>query len=144
LEGSCVCRPRNTPVISHLALCLMFIHTCYLVFSVFVVAMIGVLIGFFVLEETNKAVLQKNQVTQETVPLLQAPSDEELESNLEANVLPLQAPVAPQPKPMLVMVRDPQIALPLLLYTLVAFTYIQFDEVFALWARLPISEVCIT
>ncbi|KAJ3314542.1 hypothetical protein HDV04_006081 [Boothiomyces sp. JEL0838] len=102
------------------------------------IAMIGTLVGFFVLEETNQAAIASNKRAffytwfinrQEAAPLLQDQVDDsttEIDAEPRLSIWQLAC--------------MPRVYYSFILYTLTSFIYIQYDELFALWSRLPVSE----
>ena len=114
----------------------------------FVVAIAGTLLGFFVLQETNQVVIRKQQLQraaerEESEPTASDPlllPGGTSSSSLEEGVEEATKVPAKMPKTMWQMFQSRKVVLSLLLYTLVSFTYIQFDELFALWSRLPYDE----
>ena len=95
----------------------------------FIVAMAGTILGYFVLQETNQMVINRVRSSSEDI------HPTESDALLPENQIQL-----PQPKTMWEMFQSQKVVLSLLLYTLVSFIYIQFDELFALWSRLPFGE----
>ena len=92
------------------------------------IAMFGCLVGFFVLEETNQNVIKKSLAVSS-------------ESDPESRPLLEECPTTVrEPKKFKEMIESPKVLITLVLYTLISFTYIQFDELFALWSRLPLDE----
>ncbi|KAJ3302275.1 hypothetical protein HDV03_005214, partial [Kappamyces sp. JEL0829] len=96
-----------------------------------VIAMAGCGLGCFVLEETNNTLLEVQ---------LPIPSATPWVSASEAETQPLLATQKPRPKTFLEMLKMKKVVLTLTLYTLSSFIFIQFDELFALWSRLPYDE----
>ncbi len=89
------------------------------------IAMAGCIVGYFVLEETNRSVL------------LRIGSTGNVNDGESQPLLPTQVK---KPKSFFEMVSSRKVVLSLALYTLVSFLFIQFDELFALWSRLPYDE----
>jgi MFS family permease len=81
--------------------------------------------GFLCLEETNRSVL------------LRIGSTGNVNDGESQPLLPTQVK---KPKSFFEMVSSRKVVLSLALYTLVSFLFIQFDELFALWSRLPYDE----
>ena len=92
----------------------------------FLIAITGVGVGWFVLEETNQRVLTATVVAT-------SGNDEESQPLLSDSR-------KPQPKGLIEMLKSRKVVLSITLYTIISFVYIQFDELFALWSRLPIQE----
>ncbi|KAI8924320.1 major facilitator superfamily domain-containing protein [Entophlyctis helioformis] len=118
----------------------------------FMVAMFGAVSGWIVLEETRTS--SSSSQSCESMRVHEISNSSSSSSNEQTPLLgsrqePCTVPScasagelpAAKPRPSLLQtLSDKQVALPLLLFMLVSATYIQFDELFALWSRLPIDE----